>query len=621
MLKLLRFSTAMALAVALILSTLLPVSQIQAATVQLSVIAPAEVAPNTSFMVKVGIGQVTKLLQWNVTVEYDPDVLSVVGAEGDANSVTAGQIGSTTLPVDDWYYSHPGDTSVLYFEGLLNTPVTGQGYLAQIKFIPKAGIGSSSDISIILDETNLYDDLDNPITPQPVPGLVKIVATPKPSATTTPPKTTTPPPTTTPPKTTSPTTTPPKTTGAATGSPTSTASTTASPTASKTGTVTPSGTATIKAVATTPAETTPPAPSNTRITIAAPKNVPAGENFVIRIDISKAAKLGSCHFIMNFDPDILEVSEVTSGLIGTTGIDIKDWALVPDSEGQVEVNGTVSGSKVVSGSGYLAKVHCRMIGNSGDSSELTFAEINLYNVAGDPLDIEQTIPGTVSVEASKASIQAPKEVPVDGEFQVRINITELTDLASYNINLTYNSAAIEILSVDPGKVGSTEVPVDDWDDQPSDKKGTKTLSFKGALEDEQGVSGTGYLASIQCKVIGRLGQKCTFTFGAVELVDIEGNALLQSEPENGSVTIANPSFFASKLMLILVIAGGLIVLGLIVFFVLRFLRRRKAPRTRRPPSTPQSPYRGAPRTDAPEDIIDVMRDRVSQLPSRKDRKK
>jgi hypothetical protein len=574
--------------------------------VKVSVTCPAEVAPGSPFTVRIDLGAVANLKEWQFDLTYKADVIKIAGNEG-ASGVSPGKIGSIDLPVTSWSFNPRGTPGVLTVNGRLpSNPVSGQGYLAEIKFNSIGALNAKSDIS--LANVFLSDNSGNAISSTLTKGTVTISANPKTGT----PGSSTPSPTTSSP-------TPSQSTKPA-SSPTSTGTATPKPSSSATAAATAATTAATTAAATsTPASpSASPAVSSTKITIAAPPTVPLDEAFVIRIDISKAVKLDSFHFILDYDPEVLEVKSVSEGLIGQTKGDIKEWALTPPgTEGKVEVRGVMSGAKGISGSGYLAKIHCHMIGDPGVSSELSFSEIDLLSSTGDSLEIESVINGSVAVESSKATIRAPAEVPPDGTFEAVIGISQVSNLASYNIVISYSPTVIEVLDVSPGMVGPDEVPVDDWDYIPTGEQGK--LYLKGTYEDDEGISGSGSLGKLKCQAVGRLNQRSKITLETVELFDKEGNSLLQTKadkPPSTTVIIATPSFFSSKINLIGVIAGGVIIVGVVVFLVLRRLRRRRVKRVQRP----VMPGRTPPGGDQSTDLAELMRNRVSQLPSRRDRR-
>jgi len=111
----------------------------------------------------------------------------------------------------------------------------------------------------------------------------------------------------------------------------------------------------------------------------------------------------SGQFDVSYDPNVIEVIDVTAGSIGGTPIPIDDWSLDPvGTQGKVRVLCNVSGVPGVTGEGYLAEIHFRVVGEDGDSSNITLSGGVLYDneineiVAqwvNDSIDIWDATPG------------------------------------------------------------------------------------------------------------------------------------------------------------------------------------------------------------------------------------
>jgi len=111
-----------------------------AADVTVSIDAPAEVGPDSDFTVNINISEVTDFDACNYDITYDSSVLRLV-------DVTAGLIGSTTIPVD--VYNEIGDGSYRVIQNVPGTEgVTGSGYLTVLHFHVIGADGDSSAISL-----------------------------------------------------------------------------------------------------------------------------------------------------------------------------------------------------------------------------------------------------------------------------------------------------------------------------------------------------------------------------------------------------------------------------------------------------------------------------------------
>src|SRR3990172_4803294 len=100
---------------------LLPMAPAAAAGVQVSLNAPAEVLPDSSFTATVNISQVVDLNGAQYDIVFDPSVLMV-------DNVTAGLIGATAMPVQGFTLVSPGRYRVL--QSLMFDKVSGSGYLS-----------------------------------------------------------------------------------------------------------------------------------------------------------------------------------------------------------------------------------------------------------------------------------------------------------------------------------------------------------------------------------------------------------------------------------------------------------------------------------------------------------
>lgn len=109
------------------------------------------------------------------------------------------------------------------------------------------------------------------------------------------------------------------------------------------------------------------------VTIDAPDEVAEGSDFVARVNITGVIDFDATNYDVNYDPTVLKVTSVTNGLIDGTTIPVDIWGLI--TPGTIRVVQNVPGLSGVSGSGYLAEIHLRVIGSAGETSD-----INLSNV-------------------------------------------------------------------------------------------------------------------------------------------------------------------------------------------------------------------------------------------------
>jgi hypothetical protein len=119
------------------------------------------------------------------------------------------------------------------------------------------------------------------------------------------------------------------------------------------------------------------------ITVSAPANVPVGGSFTARIEITQGASFNSFQIQINFDQSVIQVigSEgdtegVSSGQIGTKLIPIDMWSFNPAGQngGSIRILGRITGNKSISGSGYLAEIHFKVLGSTGQKCSITTNE-------------------------------------------------------------------------------------------------------------------------------------------------------------------------------------------------------------------------------------------------------
>jgi hypothetical protein len=161
---------------------LLPISITSAVVpVTVSIVAPPEVNPGSSFVANVTVSSVTKFDSCGFDVAYNQTIITVT-------DVTSGQIDGTTIPINEWHYIPVGqvDTGkirvVIYMSTL--TGVNGTGYITQIHFNV---VGSSCNTSAIhLENLAMYDIDGNKIATTTVDSSVHVAFAPLEITTTSP---------------------------------------------------------------------------------------------------------------------------------------------------------------------------------------------------------------------------------------------------------------------------------------------------------------------------------------------------------------------------------------------------------------------------------------------------
>jgi len=288
--------------------------------------------------------------------------------------------------------------------------------------------------------------------------------------------------------------------------------------------------------------------------IDAPGKVAAGSNFTARVKITEVANLDAYQFDLTYDPTVIEIigvegsaAGVTPGLINSTSIPIDMWDFSPPGEpGTMSVTGNVPGDAGVTGSGYLAEVHFHAISSSGDPSDITVSSGQLLDNTGTEITPITWLGDSVYVTPRiTVSIDAPREVATDGEFVVRVNVTEVTNFCGCQFDVTYDARVIEIIGVEGGATGVTPGLIDStavstvWGFVPPGMPGT--IRVIGELPFEwvsTGITGSGYLAEVHFRVIGSRGSASDITLSNGMLFDNTGEETPVTEWLGGSAYVA-----------------------------------------------------------------------------------
>jgi hypothetical protein len=153
------------------------------------------------------------------------------------------------------------------------------------------------------------------------------------------------------------------------------------------------------------------------VTVNAPEYVEEKETFDVTIDVDSVTDLNSAQFDLSFDPDVLEVTEVTDGFIDGTVIPIYN-------EGDIDsgtIKNVISGfpeevDTLVSGSGYLARISFNVKGEEGARSMLRISKGKLFKFVDGILEkISATgIPAEIIV-----GVEGDEDEEEEGEEDVR----------------------------------------------------------------------------------------------------------------------------------------------------------------------------------------------------------
>ena len=111
------------------------------------------------------------------------------------------------------------------------------------------------------------------------------------------------------------------------------------------------------------------------VSIDAPAEVSGGADFIVRVAITNVANFDAANYDVTYDPTVLEVTDVTDGLIGDTIIPVVMWGFIPaETRGTIRLIENVPGLLSVSGSGYLTEIHFHVVGKYCNTSDITFSK-------------------------------------------------------------------------------------------------------------------------------------------------------------------------------------------------------------------------------------------------------
>jgi len=125
------------------------------------------------------------------------------------------------------------------------------------------------------------------------------------------------------------------------------------------------------------------------VSIDAPTDVKYCENFTAVVDVTEVIRLGGGQFNVTYDPSVIEITDITDGLIDSNAMEV-DWGFIPPGEqGKVTVISLVPSAYVltgINGSGSLAVIHFHANCTAAETSALTLSGGKLFNNLGDEME-------------------------------------------------------------------------------------------------------------------------------------------------------------------------------------------------------------------------------------------
>jgi hypothetical protein len=118
------------------------------------------------FVVKVCINNVEYLQAYQVRIQYDNSVISLLEDVEGKDVVSPGMVGGTAIPIDMYSISAGTSKGIIRIVGRVEgqTTASGSGYLAEIRFIAVGNVGERSDIEPVDSgsyKNRIIDYIDN----------------------------------------------------------------------------------------------------------------------------------------------------------------------------------------------------------------------------------------------------------------------------------------------------------------------------------------------------------------------------------------------------------------------------------------------------------------------------
>lgn len=102
--------------------------------------------------------------------------------------------------------------------------------------------------------------------------------------------------------------------------------------------------------------------NGTVVSIDAPAEVALDSDFIARVEISPVEDFDAAQFDVTYDKDVIEVTDITAGLIDGTDIPVSSCGFIPPGiQSRARIIANVSGTPGVTGTGYLAELHFQLL--------------------------------------------------------------------------------------------------------------------------------------------------------------------------------------------------------------------------------------------------------------------
>ena len=244
----------------------------------------------------------------------------------------------------------------------------------------------------------------------------------------------------------------------------------------------------------------------TQVSVNAPEIVSGANDFMI--EIYDVTNLDSGQFDLTFDPNVVNVTNVSSGEIGGTTIPIDSWNFT--DAGTIRVLFNIPEVTGVAGDGQIATISFEITGTAGDTSVLELSHGSLVDCGSNEtpalwFGCEVVIGVPVAVNAPEVIIEA---------FTATVDVEDISNINSGQFDLSFDPSVVNVTNVSSGELGGTTIPIIYWRFMDAD---TVRVLFK--LSGTDGVSGSGSVATIDFARVGSQSDACTLDIADGLLVD------------------------------------------------------------------------------------------------------
>jgi hypothetical protein len=199
------------------------------------------------------------------------------------------------------------------------------------------------------------------------------------------------------------------------------------------------------------------------------------------------------------------------------------------------------------------------------------------------------------------TINAPAGAAPDSDFTVDISISDVADFDACNYDIIFDASVLRLDTVTSGLIGSTEIPVDLYNEVASG-----TYRIIQNVPGLAGVTGSGYLAELHFHVTGSIGDSSLvsplngvlsdITAGEIEATWVEAVVMIATEATQATPppaassspqsTVSStestesapllppppPSADSGGVPVLWLVIGGVVLLGIIILFVVARMR-------------------------------------------------